>query len=40
LNIATAHDNKVFDQQTDALVYELHGLTEEEIGVVEDLDRE
>jgi hypothetical protein len=28
------------DQQIDALVYELYGLTEEEIGVVEGLDHE
>jgi len=28
------------DRQIDALVYELHGLTEEEIGVVDGLDHE
>jgi hypothetical protein len=28
------------DRQIDALVYELYGLTEEEIGVVEGLDHE
>jgi len=28
------------DRQTDALVYELYGLTEEEIGVVGGLDHE
>jgi hypothetical protein len=28
------------DRQTDALVYEVYGLTEEEIGVVEGLDHE
>jgi len=31
---------EVADQQIDALVYELYGLAEEEIGVVEDLDHE
>jgi len=33
------HPIEATDRQIDALVYELYGLTEEEIGVVESLNR-
>jgi hypothetical protein len=35
----TPHEKTALERQIDALVYELYGLTEEEIGIVEAASR-